>query len=113
LLSDLCPASGDGFAGHVDADVCFDDAGLPYIPGKRLKGCLRECGLDIVSVDESYGGVFDALFGEINGIETLLKKRGYDYKAYQTFLISAAQRIKQKRRSKDEKDREGGDNNAK
>jgi CRISPR-associated protein Csx10 len=37
---------------------------LPYIPGKRLKGCLRECGLDIISVDERYADAFDALFGE-------------------------------------------------
>ncbi|MDR1321968.1 MAG: hypothetical protein LBK56_11170 [Gracilibacteraceae bacterium] len=64
LLSDLCPASGDGFAGFVDTDVCFDDKGLPYIPGKRLKGCLRECGLDIISVDGSYVAAFAKLFGE-------------------------------------------------
>ncbi|GHS92440.1 hypothetical protein AGMMS50276_00320 [Synergistales bacterium] len=65
LKSDLCPASGDGFAGYVDTDVCFEDNGLPYIPGKRLKGCLRECGLDILSVDESYSSVFDELFGSL------------------------------------------------
>jgi CRISPR-associated protein Csx10 len=64
LLSDLCPASGDGFAGFVDTDVCFDDLGLPYIPAKRLKGCLRECGLDILSVDGRYSEIFALLFGE-------------------------------------------------
>jgi CRISPR-associated protein Csx10 len=64
LLSDLCPASGDGFAGFVDTDVCFDDLGLPYIPAKRLKGCLRECGLDILSVDDSYLDIFTKLFGK-------------------------------------------------
>jgi CRISPR-associated protein Csx10 len=64
LLSDLCPASGDGFAGYVDTDVCFDDSGLPYIPAKRLKGVLRECGLDILSVDESFLPIFSELFGE-------------------------------------------------
>ena len=67
LMSDLCPASGDGFAGFVDADVCFDDLGLPYIPAKRLKGCLRECGLDILSVDNSYTAVFNKLFGKTGG----------------------------------------------
>jgi CRISPR-associated protein Csx10 len=65
LDSDLCPASGDGFAGYVNADVCFDAHGLPYIPGKRLKGCLRECGLDILSVDESEMATFNRLFGEV------------------------------------------------
>ena len=64
LLSELCPASGDGFAGFVDTDVCFDDLGLPYIPAKRVKGCLRECGLDIVSADANYGETFSTLFGE-------------------------------------------------
>ena len=64
LFSDLCPASGDGFAGVVDTDVCFEDNGLPYIPGKRLKGCLRECGLDILSVHSDYESLFGRLFGQ-------------------------------------------------
>jgi CRISPR-associated protein Csx10 len=64
LMSDLCPASGDGFAGYVDTDICFDDFGLPYIPSKRLKGCLRECGLDILSVDNSFAKAFIELFGQ-------------------------------------------------
>ena len=64
LLSDLCAASGDGFAGFVDSDVCFGDDGLPYIPGKRLKGCLRECGLEIINVDDEQTDAFYELFGE-------------------------------------------------
>ena len=64
LISDLCPASGNSFAGHIDTDICFDSQGLPYIPGKRLKGCLRECGLDILSVDDTDLGKFNKLFGE-------------------------------------------------
>lgn len=43
LLSDLCAADGNGYNSSVDVDVCHDDCGLPYIPAKRLKGCLREC----------------------------------------------------------------------
>lgn len=42
LKSDLCVGSGYSFAGIVDSDVCYDECGLPYIPAKRLKGCLRE-----------------------------------------------------------------------
>jgi CRISPR-associated protein Csx10 len=68
LLSDFCPASGDGFAGYVDTDVCFDDIGLPYIPAKRLKGVLRECGLDILSVDGNYSKIFATLFGETGNL---------------------------------------------
>lgn len=41
-LSDLCPGSGYSFAGMIDSDVCYDDCGLPFIPGRRLKGCMKE-----------------------------------------------------------------------
>lgn len=42
LKSDLCIASGYAYAGSVDSDICYDGWGIPYIPGRRLKGCLRE-----------------------------------------------------------------------
>ncbi len=42
LKSDLCAGSGYSYAGIVDSDACYDTCGLPYIPAKRLKGCLRE-----------------------------------------------------------------------
>ena len=42
LKSDLCTGSGYSYAGIVDSDICYDEVGLPYIPGKRLKGCFRE-----------------------------------------------------------------------
>ena len=42
LKSDICPGSGYAYSGLVDSDVCFDDLGIPYIPGRRLKGCLKE-----------------------------------------------------------------------
>ncbi len=42
MQSDLAAGSGYSFAGVVDSDICYDDIGIPYIPGKRIKGCLRE-----------------------------------------------------------------------
>ena len=42
LKSDLCAASGDGFSLSIDTDICADRYGLPFIPSRRLKGCLRE-----------------------------------------------------------------------
>ena len=42
LLSDLCAGSGYSFAGMIDSDICYDDCGLPFIPGRRLKGCMKE-----------------------------------------------------------------------
>ena len=42
LKSDLCAGSGYSYGGILDHDVCYDDMGLPYIPARRIKGCLRE-----------------------------------------------------------------------
>lgn len=42
LKSDLCVASGYSYAGIIDADICYDKYGLPYIPARRLKGCFRD-----------------------------------------------------------------------
>ena len=42
LKSDLCAGSGEATGVTVDTDLCIDAYGLPYIPARRLKGCLRE-----------------------------------------------------------------------
>jgi CRISPR-associated protein Csx10 len=42
LLSDMVPGSQQGFGSLIDTDVVYDDYGLPYIPARRVKGCLRE-----------------------------------------------------------------------
>lgn len=42
LRSDLCVGSGYGYAGIIDTDVAYDAYGLPAIPARRLKGCMRE-----------------------------------------------------------------------
>ena len=47
LTSDLCVGSGYSFAGVIDSDVCYDDCGIPYIPARRVKGCMREA-LDLL-----------------------------------------------------------------
>ena len=62
LLSDLCVADGTGYNSSVDIDVCHDEYGLPYIPAKRLKGCLRECAQELNDWGE--GIPIDALFGK-------------------------------------------------
>lgn len=40
--SDLCIGSGYAYAGLIDSDLYYDDVGIPFIPAKRLKGCMRE-----------------------------------------------------------------------
>lgn len=42
LKSDLCVGSGYSYAGIIDTDICYNNNGIPYIPARRLKGCLRE-----------------------------------------------------------------------
>ena len=54
LQSDLCAGNGESIGNTIDTDVCMDAAGLPYIPARRLKGCLKQAAFDIekMSVDE-------------------------------------------------------------
>jgi CRISPR/Cas system CSM-associated protein Csm3 (group 7 of RAMP superfamily) len=47
LLSDVLPGSGEGYGAVIDTDIVFDEVGLPYIPAKRIKGCLRESAHDV------------------------------------------------------------------
>lgn len=47
LLSDTCVSDGGIYNSAIDTDICQDDFGFPYIPGKRIKGCLRECALEL------------------------------------------------------------------
>lgn len=63
LRSDLCTYSGEGYNAIVDTDVVYDKYGIPYIPAKRLKGCIREAAMELADfaiIDEE---VFQELFG--------------------------------------------------
>lgn len=69
LKSDLCAGSGYSYKGIIDSDVCYDSCGLPYIPGRRLKGCLKEAA-ELIGISEEDR---DAIFGkggdrEVRGI---------------------------------------------
>lgn len=65
LLSDLCVADGGVYNSSINTDVCQDEFGLPYIPAKRIKGCLRECAQELadwgddVSPAKLFGGKGD------------------------------------------------------
>lgn len=39
--------SGESYGAYIDDDVVYDTFGLPYLPGKRIKGLLRESALEI------------------------------------------------------------------
>ena len=47
LLSDTLPGAGAGEAGGIDHEVVSGPNGFPYIPGRRIKGCLREAALEL------------------------------------------------------------------
>ncbi len=50
LVSDTLIGSGEGYGAVIDTDVVFDSYGFPYIPAKRIKGCLRESADEVESI---------------------------------------------------------------
>lgn len=66
LLSDCLPGSGAGVGAYIDTDSVFDRYGFPEIPGRRLKGCLRETAQRLLAMGCSYYSQEDvrALFGD-------------------------------------------------
>ena len=50
LESSILPGSGSGAGAMIDNDVIFDDQGIPYIPAKRIKGCLRDAALEVLEM---------------------------------------------------------------
>lgn len=68
LMSDLCVGSGYSYAGVIDTDVSYDEHGLPFIPARRLKGCMREAA-QLVCPDAA-----EAMFGKAgdNGMKGIV-----------------------------------------
>ncbi len=64
LLSDLCTSSGETYNSLVDTDVVYDTYGLPYIPAKRIKGCIREAAIEMKDMGLIKAEDFSALFGK-------------------------------------------------
>ncbi len=61
LMSDLCVSDGGVYNSMLDTDICYDRYGFPYIPAKRIKGCLRECALELIDWEEKIRS--DEIFG--------------------------------------------------
>lgn len=78
LRSPTLTGSGEGFGALIDVDVVFDDLGLPYIPAKRVKGCLRDSALEVLDMFIQAGIGFkdgfeeriDAVFGIVGSEHT-------------------------------------------
>lgn len=61
LLSDLCISSAERLQ---QKEVTADDYGIPYIPAKRIKGCIREAALEMQEMGIITEEQFAQLFGE-------------------------------------------------
>lgn len=71
LMSDLCVGNGESVGYGIDSDICADNYGFPYIPGKRLLGCLRETAeqLKKMGLEEATEENICEIFGDIYGKE--------------------------------------------
>jgi CRISPR/Cas system CSM-associated protein Csm3 (group 7 of RAMP superfamily) len=66
MLSDWHIGSGLDAGGDADAVVLKDENGLPYIPGKTIKGLLKDAANEMLSVKKAYKQIIDTLFGGVN-----------------------------------------------
>lgn len=64
LLSDLCTASGETHNSMVDTDIVYDEYGIPYIPAKRIKGCIRETALEMMEMGLIEQSQYVKIFGK-------------------------------------------------
>lgn len=64
LLSDLCTCSGETYNSIVDTDVTYDENGIPYIPAKRIRGCIREAGLEMLEFGLISQQEYEKVFGK-------------------------------------------------
>ncbi|MGC9046491.1 MAG: RAMP superfamily CRISPR-associated protein [Thermodesulfovibrio sp.] len=55
LKSPCLIGSGEGFGAIIDSDIVFDEYGVPYVPSKRIKGCLRDSAIEICEMFEQSG----------------------------------------------------------
>src|SRR3990170_6938802 len=76
LKSDALIGTGEGWGATIDSDIVFDDEGLPYIPAKRIKGCLRESALEVAEMFEQskmtdkMSDSISVLFGDAGNIRS-------------------------------------------
>lgn len=61
LRSDLCAGVGKHYASVIDLDTALDEYGIPFIPARRLKGCMRELAEELLGLSPE---ALNGLFGE-------------------------------------------------
>lgn len=86
LLSDLCASSGEHYNSYVDTEVVYDEFGLPFIPAKRIKGCIREAALELVEWGVFEKQIYDALFGKEGNEKSKFSLDNAYLKAYENLV---------------------------
>lgn len=74
FLSDWMCSSGLGAGAETDNEVIKDKHGLPYIPGRTVKGLLRDAMEDMAEVEKVKASEIEDLFGkktETDGAESI------------------------------------------
>jgi len=79
---ELCSAtqigSGEGWGSIIDSDTVFDKYGIPYLPGRRVKGLLRESAKEVLEMFDEAGiniiarDSLEELFGKPGNMSTLM-----------------------------------------
>ena len=82
LKSDLCSSSGENYSVSIDSDICYDEYGLPFIPAKRIKGCLKESAEELLRFGLIEENTIQKIFGNNGGIAGNLVVRNAFVKDY-------------------------------
>ncbi|RKX53362.1 MAG: hypothetical protein DRP50_05990 [Thermotoga sp.] len=64
--------SGEG-SGLIDADIVFDEFGIPYIPARRVKGILKEIAQEVCEILGISEKIVGKVFGEGGFLEGKLR----------------------------------------
>jgi len=82
LKSDMCVSSGFSYIGTLDKDVCYDRWGFPYIPARRIKGCLKDIAQQLLYSffsDEDIDFLFGKKSNFYSGSLRINNAHPYDY----------------------------------
>ena len=77
LRSALICANGNSIGNTVDHDVCLDECGVPYIPARCMKGCMRKAADELTACGVLDAATVDALFGVDNRAAHLILDNAY------------------------------------
>ncbi|RLC13386.1 MAG: hypothetical protein DRI57_16315 [Deltaproteobacteria bacterium] len=59
--------SGEGFGAVIDTDIVFDDVGIPFVPAKRIKGCLLDAAMEVEDMFKDSAVNFSVQIGQAFG----------------------------------------------